>query len=64
MRRVLLMLATLALGAMPASAQTADEIVTKYVKTVGGAEKIQAVKTLRRAGKFTGGGGFEATVLE
>lgn len=64
MRRVLLMLAALALGAIPASAQTAEEIVAKYVKTVGGPEKIQAVKTLRRAGKFTGGGGFEATILE
>src|SRR5258708_5913724 len=27
-------------------------------------EKIQAVKTLRRTGKFTGGGGFEAAVLQ
>ena len=27
-------------------------------------EKIQAVKMLRRIGKFTGGGGFEAAVLE
>src|SRR5260370_8236008 len=26
--------------------------------------KIQAVKTLRRTGKFTGGGGFEAVVLQ
>ena len=64
MRRVLLMLAGLALIAMPASAQTAEEIVAKYVKTVGGPEKIQAVKTLRRTGKFTGGGGFEASILE
>jgi hypothetical protein len=27
-------------------------------------EKIQAVKTLRRTGKFTGGGGFEAVIVE
>ena len=27
-------------------------------------EKIQAVSTLRRSGKFTGGGGFEAVVLQ
>ena len=64
MPRVLLMLAGLALFAIPASAQTADEIVAKYVKTVGGAEKIQAVKSLRRSGKFIGGGGFEAAILE
>lgn len=64
MRRVLLAIAGLALLAMPAAAQTAEEVVSKYIKTVGGVDKIQAVKTLRRAGKFTGGGGFEATILE
>jgi hypothetical protein len=64
MRRVLLIVAGLALFAASASAQTADEIVAHYIKTVGGMEKIQAVKTLRRTGKFTGGGGFEASVVE
>ena len=64
MRKVLFMLAGLALLAAPASAQTAEEIVAKYIKTVGGPEKIQAVKTLRRTGTFSGGGGFEAAVLE
>jgi len=64
MRNVLLNLAGLALCAMPLSAQTADDIIAKYVKTAGGMEKIQAVKTLRRTGKFTGGGGFEAVVLQ
>jgi hypothetical protein len=64
MRRVLLAMAGLVLIAMPATAQTAEEIVAKYIKTVGGPEKIQAVKTLRRSGKFTGGGGFEAAILE
>jgi hypothetical protein len=57
-------LATTQTAAMPVTAQTAEEIVSKYIKTVGGAEKIQAVKTLRRAGKFTGGGGFEAAIVE
>jgi len=64
MRRVLLIVAGLALFAINASAQTADEIVAHYIKTIGGMEKIQAVKTLRRTGKFTGGGGFDAVVLE
>ena len=64
MRRVLLAIAGLAVFAVPASAQTAEEIVAKYIKTVGGADKIQAVKTLRRSGKFTGGGGFEAVIVE
>ena len=64
MRKVLVMLAGLALLAAPASAQTAEEIVAKYIKTVGGAEKIQAVKTLRKMGIFNRGGGFEAPILE
>ena len=64
MRRVLLVIAGLMLISMPASAQTAEEIVAKYVKTIGGPEKIQAVKTLRRSGKFNLGGGFEAAVVE
>lgn len=64
MRNVLVKLAGLALCAMPLAAQTADDIIAKYVKTVGGMEKIQAVKSLRRTGKFTGGGGFEAAVLQ
>jgi len=58
------MLATLALLATTASAQTAEEIVAKYIKTVGGADKIQSVKTLRKLGTFNGGGGFEAPIVE
>ncbi|HEX8141613.1 MAG TPA: hypothetical protein VF553_03395 [Pyrinomonadaceae bacterium] len=64
MRRFLLVLAGLALCAMPVSAQTAEEIVANYIKTIGGMDKIQAVQTLRRSGKFIGGGGFEAVILE
>ena len=64
MRRVLLSLAGLALIAASLSAQTADDIIAKYVKTVGGMEKIRAVSSLRRSGKFTGSGGFEAAVLQ
>ena len=64
MRTVMLRLAGLALCATPLAAQTADEIIGKYVKTVGGMDRIQAVTTLRRTGKFTGGGGFEAAVLQ
>jgi hypothetical protein len=63
-------LAALALLAAPLLAQTppapptAEDIVAKYIKTVGGMEKIDAVKTLKRTGKFRGGGGFEAKLLE
>lgn len=64
MRRLLLAVAVAVLSAAPAAAQTAEEIVAKFIKTTGGMERIQAVKTLRRTGKFKGGGGFEATVVE
>lgn len=48
----------------PPATPSADEILAKYVKAVGGMEKIEAVKTLKRHGKYRGGGGFEAKVLE
>jgi hypothetical protein len=64
MRKLLLALAGALLLAASAPAQTADEIVEKFIKTVGGMEKIQAVKSLRRTGKFNGGGGFEAALVE
>lgn len=64
MRKLLLALVTLALFAAPSAAQTVDKIVAHYIKTIGGMEKIQAVSSLRRSGKFTGGGGFEATVVQ
>jgi hypothetical protein len=54
----------LAFVGLPLLAQTADDIISKYVKTVGGMDKINAVNSLRRTGKFTGGGGFEAGILE
>ena len=64
MRKVILAIATLTLFSVPSAAQTVDEIVGHYLKTIGGLEKIQAVTTLRRSGKFIGGGGFEAVVLQ
>lgn len=67
MRTALLAIATTtALGsALGAQARpTADDIIARYVKTVGGTEKIQSIKTLRRIGKYTGDDGFEAVVIE
>src|ERR1044071_8626088 len=64
MRKIILLIAVSALFALRVSAQTADEIVAHYLKTVGGMEKIQAVHTLRRSGKYIGGGGFEAVVTQ
>lgn len=61
--------AVLAFAAAPLFGQTppaptADEIVAKYVEKIGGTGKIEAVKTLKRTGKFRGGGGFEAKFVE
>lgn len=63
MRRVFLAAAALLL-AIPLSAQTADEIIAKYVKTIGGMDRIESIKSVRRTGKFTGGGGFQAGVVQ
>src|SRR5881296_951758 len=64
MRKSLLTLAGLAVLAAPLPAQTADEIIAKYLTNVGGMDKIQAVTTLRRSGKIALGGGFEAQVVQ
>ncbi|MDT7807646.1 MAG: hypothetical protein QOJ70_1459 [Acidobacteriota bacterium] len=64
MRRFLLACAAALLFSASASAQTADDIVAKFIKTVGGMDRIQAVKSLRRTGKYNGGGGFEAVIIE
>jgi hypothetical protein len=67
MRNLLFTLASVLVVATPISAQThltADDIIARYTKTVGGSDKIQSIKTLRRVGKFTGDDGFEAVVVE
>jgi hypothetical protein len=64
MRSVLSTLAAVALFGAPLSAQTADSIIARYLRTVGGMDRIQAVHTMRRLGKVTGGGGFEAAVVQ
>jgi hypothetical protein len=67
MRNLLFTLASLLVAATPIGAQTtltADDIIARYIKTVGGSDKIQSIKTLRRVGKFTGDDGFEAVVVE
>lgn len=67
MRNSLLVLATLLVVApslLAQSAPTADDVIARYIKTVGGADKIQSIGTLRRTGKFTGDDGFQAIVIE
>ncbi len=56
--------AALSLLAVALQAQTADEIIAKYLATVGGAEKVKSLTSLRRSGKFIGGGGFEAVFVQ
>src|SRR5258708_28029279 len=63
MRRVLMILAAAALTP-PVAAQSVDSLVAKYLQSTGGLARMAAVTTLRRTGKFTGGGGFEATVVQ
>jgi photosystem II stability/assembly factor-like uncharacterized protein len=66
MRRIVV--ALLLLLATPLFAQTppptVDEILARYVATIGGMERINAVHTLRRTGRYIGGGGFEAVYIE
>jgi hypothetical protein len=63
-RFAILALAAAPLAAQTPAAPTADEIVAKYVEKIGGIAKIEAVKTLKRSGKFRGGGGFEAKYVQ
>jgi photosystem II stability/assembly factor-like uncharacterized protein/outer membrane lipoprotein-sorting protein len=51
MPRSVLAVTLLGLFALPASAETADEIVAKYIQKIGGADKIAAINTVRRTGK-------------
>jgi len=64
MRTTILSIGVLLFLASPVRAQTADEIIAKYIKAIGGRDKIDAIKTLRKTGKFIGGGGFEAPMVE
>jgi hypothetical protein len=43
---------------------TADDLIARYLKTVGGADKVQSIKSLRRVGKYRGSGGFEAIYIQ
>ena len=62
--RKLIFAAGLTLFAAPLLAQTADDIVAHYIKTIGGADRLQALTSIRRTGKYTGDGGFEAPISQ
>jgi outer membrane lipoprotein-sorting protein len=64
-RKILAGLALAALVAVPASAQTLDEVLAKNLKAKGGLDKIRAVQSIRMTGTVTIGPGMEAPfVLE
>ena len=63
--RLVVVALTLSAVATPLAAQatpTADAIVARYMQRVGGDQRLRAVLSIRRHGKFYGGGGFEADV--
>jgi len=64
MRRSILFAFLVGICAAVAHGQTVDELVGKYVKTIGGADKLAAIKAMRQTATFHGGGGFEATVVQ
>jgi outer membrane lipoprotein-sorting protein len=62
-RRLTFVLAAVLFIAIPASAQTVDEIIAKYIQARGGMEKLKAAKSIRYTGKITVGPGMEAPVV-
>jgi len=58
-RKILAGLALAALVAIPASAQSVDDILAKNFKAKGGLEKIKAVKSTRTSGTMTIGPGID-----
>ena len=49
-------------GARAQTTLTADAIIARYAERIGGLDRIHAIQSVRRTGKFYGGGGFEAEV--
>jgi len=62
-RTLLLSLTAVTVLALPVSAQTVDEVISKHIQARGGLDKIKAVKTIRYTGKMTVGPGIEAPVV-
>jgi outer membrane lipoprotein-sorting protein len=63
MIRKLLAAFVLALSAVPATAQTVDDIIARNLKARGGIENIKAIQTLRTTGTMTLGPGIEVPVV-
>ena len=54
--------AATATGVHAQATPNADAIIARYAARIGGADRIRAIQSVRRSGKFYGGGGFEAEV--
>src|SRR5881398_2931134 len=64
MRKHALSLIALLCIAAPARSQNVNDIVAKYAQKIGGMNRVEAIQSVRRSGKFYGGGGFEAQVKD
>ncbi len=64
MRSVLSTLAAVTLMVAPLRAQTADSIVARFIRGIGGMEHIQAVNTVRMTGRTIAGGGLEVAIVQ
>ena len=60
MRHAVIVLLAVSCFSVVARTQTVDELVSKNIQAKGGIDKIKAIKTVRMAEKFDGGGGFTA----
>lgn len=62
LRKCVMGLLALTLPALPATAETVDELIAKNVEARGGLDKLKSVQTMRITGKMTMGPGMEAPV--
>lgn len=60
MRHAVIVLLAVCCFSVIARTQTADELISKNIQAKGGIDKIKAIKSVRMAQRFDGGGGFTA----
>lgn len=63
LRKSMFACALFAVVAVPAAAQTADEVVAKSFAAQGGLEKIKAIASMRMTGRMVVGPGMEAPIV-
>ena len=64
MRGVVVVLLGVACLGVWSQAQTVDELIARNIEAKGGMEKMKALKNVRMASKFDGGGGFTAMITQ